>query len=219
MLHINNSIVKKAWGHEYLLYHNDNVAIWSLSINYGHRTSLHAHPLKNTGLIVLDGIARVSFLNNAITLKGIDKVMIFRGRFHQTTALSRHGVQVLEVETPEDKADLVRLQDDYGREHLGYETTFAPIPAGCLTIPGDIIDAEYHMFNSVLKIYQPINKNALLNKDFETVIIFLAGGIIVPERNVFLSQTGDVVSAHNLDVILDRFDIAPNTLVMEIRHD
>jgi len=44
--------IKKPWGHEYLLYQNNEVAIWHLFINPYHQTSLHSHPNKKTGLLV-----------------------------------------------------------------------------------------------------------------------------------------------------------------------
>ena len=53
---------KKPWGKEYLLYQNDDVAIWHLFIEPGQSTSLHCHPSKKTGLVVLDGAAKVSFI-------------------------------------------------------------------------------------------------------------------------------------------------------------
>ena len=54
---------RKPWGHEYLIYENQDVAIWHLFINKWERTSLHCHPNKKTGLIVLQGGAKVRFLN------------------------------------------------------------------------------------------------------------------------------------------------------------
>ena len=45
-----NKIVKKPWGKEYLIFQNNVVAIWLLSIEPGKNTSLHCHPTKKTGL-------------------------------------------------------------------------------------------------------------------------------------------------------------------------
>ena len=46
---------RKPWGCEFLAYENDNVAIWHLLIDPWAETSLHCHPNKKTGLIVLEG--------------------------------------------------------------------------------------------------------------------------------------------------------------------
>ena len=48
--------------------------------------------------------------------------MIDKGVFHQTTATSNSGAFLMEIETPVNKRDLVRLKDKYGREGEGYES-------------------------------------------------------------------------------------------------
>ena len=70
------TIVKKPWGYEYLVYQNDNVALWFLYIGHNQQTSMHCHPKKTTGLVLLDGRAIVSFLNNDNPLYPISKIMI-----------------------------------------------------------------------------------------------------------------------------------------------
>jgi mannose-6-phosphate isomerase-like protein (cupin superfamily) len=82
MSNYSNNIVKKPWGYEYLAYQNKDVALWFLYIKPEHATSLHCHPNKTTGLILLDGEARVSFLNNDTILNPTNKVMIRKGLFH-----------------------------------------------------------------------------------------------------------------------------------------
>ena len=57
-------IVSKPWGYEYLVFETKEVALWLLYIKEGGKTSLHCHPNKTTGLILLDGKAEVSFLND-----------------------------------------------------------------------------------------------------------------------------------------------------------
>jgi len=41
--------------------------------------------------------------------------------FHQTNAISLNGALVLEIETPVNKFDLVRINDQYGRRGKDYE--------------------------------------------------------------------------------------------------
>ena len=48
-----NTIVKKPWGYEYLVYENDEVGLWFLYIAKDQQTSMHCHPNKTTGLILL----------------------------------------------------------------------------------------------------------------------------------------------------------------------
>lgn len=113
-------ITKKPWGKEYLLYENDDVAIWHLILDPWQSTSLHAHPNKKTGLVVLKGAAEVSFLSSKQAVLTGQKVMIRQGVFHQTKCMTSCGLEMLEIETPVDKADLVRLEDGYGRAGKPY---------------------------------------------------------------------------------------------------
>lgn len=114
-------IVKKPWGNEYLLYQNEFVQIWNLFIEHGKSTSMHCHPNKKTGLILIEGEAMFSQLSGNTRLEPFDAVVIEAGAFHKTIALNEGGATVLEVETPPAKHDLIRLQDAYGRENLAYE--------------------------------------------------------------------------------------------------
>jgi hypothetical protein len=50
-----NVVVNKPWGYEYLVYQNDSVAVWYLYLREGAATSLHCHPKKKTGIILLKG--------------------------------------------------------------------------------------------------------------------------------------------------------------------
>ena len=116
-----NKIVNKPWGYEYLVFENDKVAIWFLHIEYDQETSMHCHPNKTTGLILLDGVAEISFLTNKVSVKSLQKVMIRKGLFHSTKAISKDGANIFEIETPVQKHDLVRLEDKYGRKAKPYE--------------------------------------------------------------------------------------------------
>lgn len=129
-LNYNNCIVKKPWGYEYLVFENENVAIWMLHISRTQKTSMHSHPKKTTALILINGEKiKISSLCEDYYLKESDCIMIDRCAFHQTeaisdistTPMSQNGVWVMEIESPVDKSDLVRLKDNYGREGSAYE--------------------------------------------------------------------------------------------------
>ena len=111
-----NVVVKKPWGYEYLAYENEHVGLWFLHIEKDQQTSLHCHPIKDTGLVVLEGAVNVSFLNDINRLSAGRKIMIRKGLFHSTKALSKDGASIFEIETPKLKHDLVRLEDMYGRK-------------------------------------------------------------------------------------------------------
>ena len=116
-------IVGKPWGYEYLYFENPNVAIWLLRIDALERTSMHSHPNKTTYMVVLSGEVEVQGLNSGAPLSERQAIQIPAGTFHQTTATSEGGAFIMEIETPNDKFDLMRLNDSYGREKKGYESS------------------------------------------------------------------------------------------------
>ncbi len=114
-------IVTKPWGYEYLMYDNPHAAIWILHLKQNHKTSMHCHPNKKTSLIVLSGRVTCSTLEGWLERGAGEGVVIDEAVFHSTKATSRGGALVMEVESPSNKKELVRLNDEYGREHQGYE--------------------------------------------------------------------------------------------------
>jgi len=121
-------VIRKPWGFEYLAFENEHVAIWILHINKNHMTSLHCHPSKMTGLIVINGEILINFLNGTTDiLRPLSNQMIYPGRFHQSHALS-DNVVLLEIETPVNKNDIIRIRDNYGRENEKYKYDIMNIP-------------------------------------------------------------------------------------------
>lgn len=214
MSNYNTNIVKKPWGYEYLAYENDDVALWFLHIKENHATSLHCHPNKTTGLILLDGEAKVSFLNNATTLNSTNKVMIRKGLFHSTKAISDKGISLLEIETPVDKQDLVRFKDSYGREGKPYEDETFEIPKveDCLWI--EEIDKTYFFSNCLLEVKNITNINELLNIDDDLNIMFLKGGLLT-DYGQKVAGPGDIVVASTIKQLIEVFNkIDSKTLII-----
>jgi mannose-6-phosphate isomerase-like protein (cupin superfamily) len=120
-VNLNNVVVTKPWGYEYLMFKNPETEIWNLSIKYQRSTSMHCHPKKKTALIVLSGRALFSTLNESWELMPHDVMIIDKGTFHSTQSLSKEGLVLLEFENPPMKHDLLRLEDKYGRARKGYE--------------------------------------------------------------------------------------------------
>ena len=139
-----NVVVKKPWGYEYLAFENEHVAIWVLQLVRKRRTSMHCHPLKKTGLILLSGEATFRSLDSEISLGSMDAVVIDRGVFHSSEAsselpifpVSENGIWLMEIESPPYKGDLVRLKDEYGRAGSAYEGQKSMIerPKECLQL-------------------------------------------------------------------------------------
>lgn len=152
-----NVIVKKPWGYEYLVFKNDFVAIWMLQIIRKRKTSMHAHPNKKTGLILLSGSAACYHEDGVTELYSMDGVVIEKGAFHSTEAFSalpilphsENGVWVMEIESPPIKTDLVRMKDAYGRAGASYEGIDNMVfePKECLKLQtphtGEVIRKEF----------------------------------------------------------------------------
>lgn len=222
MSHSSN-IVKKPWGYEYLAYENEDVAIWILHINKGQRTSMHCHPQKTTGLVVMDGIAEVSFLADKRILNSLNKVMIRRGLFHSTKALT--DLVLLEIETPKDKHDLVRLKDKYGRETKAYEDESFEFPKqdDCLWIhepTGKDSSPIIVSFANCSLLVKEINSSTeMLAYKNSDILIFLRGGMVrnIDGRSHVVTVPGDVGFANVVKrVALELDGVKENTIVLSI---
>lgn len=197
-------IVQKPWGYEYLAYENENVALWVLHIKKGHSTSMHCHPNKTTGLIVVSGAVEMKFIADSKHLEAPAKQMIRRGLFHQTCAVS-DDVIVFEIETPVDKNDLVRLVDTYGRECQGYENSQFEFPKTeeCLWIDDDIRrEFQFHGRSMI------IERVDLKDKHPDDIVVFLRGNMVrTIDGQVFnVVQPGDVGLVRIVKTVADYMD-------------
>ena len=117
-----NVLVTKPWGNEYLFYSTKKLSIWILRILKNKKTSLHCHTNKKTSLIILDGKAKLNNLSESVVLNSGDCSIIDKKVFHRTSAEFDEDLLVMEIETPTNKNDIVRLKDEYDRSNSGYET-------------------------------------------------------------------------------------------------
>jgi len=115
-------LIHKPWGSEFRVYEDDLADVWCLHIGAGHRTSLHCHLRKRTALLCLDGGGTLSTCSGARhALRPGVVLQIEPGAYHRTTADSAAGLRLVEVETPKDKFDLLRIEDDYRSVGEPYE--------------------------------------------------------------------------------------------------
>jgi mannose-6-phosphate isomerase-like protein (cupin superfamily) len=217
MSNYNTNVVKKPWGYEYLAYKNEHAAVWFLYIKYNHATSLHCHPNKTTGLILLDGQAETSFLNNTNKLNPTNKVMIRKGLFHSTKATNERGAWIFEIETPVDKQDLVRFKDSYGREGKPYEDETFEIPKAedCLWIKDT--PEVYNFANCILDVKNITDVNEFTNIDDSLNIMFLKGGLLT-DYDQKVAGPGDIVLSSTIKELTEVFKkVDPSTLIMTIK--
>jgi quercetin dioxygenase-like cupin family protein len=212
----NNVIVKKPWGKEYLCYRNEEVAIWYLHIEKDKETSMHCHPNKNTGFVVLKGKAKLSFLRNSVILEGLDKIHIFRSRFHSTKAVTDSFI--LEIETPEDKHDLVRLEDAYGRAGTEYEgeNFHTEKDEYCLWIPeAEMIPHQFYKNGCNISHLKVKYKEQILDKEERDIFVITKGGIVTDKKQKVV-WPGDVIDGKTLHRLATAFDIEDGTTMIHI---
>lgn len=204
-----NAIVKKPWGYEYLAFENEYVAIWILHIIRKRRTSMHCHPRKKTGLILLSGSATFRHQNGSIELQALDGVVIDKGTFHLTEAtsslpmvpISENGIWVMEIESPPLKTDLVRIGDEYGRAGVSYEGISQMVfnPSHCLTLE------------------EPLEPQRAVQQKFFNNLFTVTKGRLpdVADKNALVSiigSGGDICSSSLVIGDLDRFEAIQNKI-------
>jgi len=196
-------LVKKPWGEEYEVFNNEDISLWHLIIKPGHKTSLHCHPKKKTGLIVLDGHARLDFLSGYNDLQTLDKRIIRPSVFHSTTNTGITDLHLLEVETPKDKLDLLRLEDDYSRAGTPYESekNFEPLIFKRFNFSTYSIGMAQFLLNItatrklVDSSYRPTRPEKIL---------ILHGRI--HREDIEVAGPGDILDEQTIGRLLDKFD-------------
>lgn len=167
-------IVKKPWGYEHLVFENEFVAIWMLQIVRKRKTSMHCHPRKKTGLILLNGFATFHHMEGTIAIDRMSAINIAAGAFHCTEAssdlpihpISENGIWVLEIESPPLKKDLCRLSDAYGRAGASYEG----------------VSHMVYEPKDTLKLEEPQESERLYRKKYQDLVFTIRSGPIYKDK-------------------------------------
>lgn len=195
------AVVRKPWGYEYLIFSGPKVAVWMLHIKKDAQTSMHCHPGKTTSLVVLDGEAQCSTLERGFRRKPGQAMRLGAGVFHRTKALGDDGTFVMEIESPVNKRDLIRVHDDYGREAKAYEST-------------DWLSRDLENFN----YFSTIDDSAYYNarKSFgDMAVVFRA---LRPHEKASFVGSIAVLLSGSLLVGTDQIDV-PGQMVELVSHD
>lgn len=116
-----SKVVVKPWGHESRIFADPVYDLWHLCIVEGGATSMHAHLRKTTQLLCLSGQGLFDTLHGSHTVAPGTVITIGPGAFHRTQSCSPE-LHLIEVETPRNKFDLIRLHDNYARSRTAYES-------------------------------------------------------------------------------------------------
>ena len=110
--------VDKPWGHELIWAHTDRYVGKILVIEAGRRLSLQRHIVKDESILVSAGRLQLTLedADGTVVVEELgpgDHRRVPTGRIHRYEAIER--CTLIEVSTPE-LDDVVRLEDDFGRE-------------------------------------------------------------------------------------------------------
>ena len=216
-------VVYKPWGYEYTIYRNLNhLSVTLLKINYNKSTSLHCHPNKKTGFILISGKALIQlglWKNTAEYYSAPSKLMIRTGLFHSTKAVSKNGVFALEFESPVDKNDLVRFKDNYGRETRPYEGKkfTKKIQSNFITFKKPQLNKNQTYKMGKVKISLEIHKNfkKLVNNK-NSVIFAILDGKIIDKRGKNVLSYGDILKTGTLKKLSEIFKIKKYLTVLSV---
>jgi mannose-6-phosphate isomerase-like protein (cupin superfamily) len=110
--------VDKPWGHELIWAHTEHYVGKLIVIDAGRRLSLQRHEIKDESVMILSGRLRLALEDDAGVIQvhelGPGESMhVPTGRVHRFEGVER--CELVEISTPE-LDDVIRLEDDFGRE-------------------------------------------------------------------------------------------------------
>lgn len=218
-----NNKILKPWGEEHVIFRNgNNLCITLLKIKKNFSTSLHCHPRKKTGFILLQGNADIQlglYKNNIEKFKSPSKLMIRTGLFHSITSKTYPYLIALEFETPVEKNDLVRFDDKYGRELGTYEGKKSsvkltkddikikkPIKNRCIIFKSKKVTASLLCIKN-LKNIQQFSKNDI----FATL-----SGKLCDKFNRNILAQGDIIKTGTLIKLSEKFKVREKLIFLRV---
>ena len=218
-----NKVVYKPWGSEYVVYNDSNrIAITFLRINHKHKTSLHCHPNKKTGFIILSGKALIQvgiYKENNKYCGPLSRLVFRPGLFHSIKAISKEGVCALEFETPFKKNDLVRFRDDYGRQSKLYEGKkfTKTLASNFIKFKKPKLKKEQKYIFNNLEISLEVRKSLKnLDKKDNTATSAILDGKIVDNNGLNVISYGEIVKTSTLRILSDVFKIKKPLTILRV---
>tara|TARA_Y100000590_G_scaffold470704_1_gene668032 strand:+ start:8551 stop:9279 length:729 start_codon:yes stop_codon:yes gene_type:complete len=215
-------MVNKPWGYEYVIYNDLNkLAVTFLYIKHGRKTSLHSHPQKKTGFIILQGKASVQigiYKKNTKLFGSLSRLVFRPGLFHSLKATTKKGLYALEFEAPYKKNDLLRFKDNYGRQKKKYEGkkyTKKIFGTDLIRFKKPKIGKKnlYHFNNIEVLIETCKNLRRLKNDNSSSAIL---SGKIIDHNGQDVITAGEVVKTSTLKILSKQFKIFKNITILRV---
>ena len=217
-----NRVVYKPWGYEYVIYNNSNrLAITFLKINYGHKTSLHCHPKKKTGFIILKGNPCIQIgihKKNTWKSKPLSILVIRPGLFHSIkNSNNSNAIVALEFESPYLKNDLIRFKDRYGRKKKGYESKrfMKKLTKNDIRFKMNKLKNIYNLYDKKIIIEKINNRKQILRFNNKSVTAILDGKLTNNKKQTVLSY-GEIIKTTSLKILTKHYKINKPFLAMNV---
>ena len=182
--------VRKPWGYEFSIFDDHDISIWLLQIGFPHksgylleksRTSMHLHLFKTATVICVHGSVDVVTTHSTVKLRPGDYYSIPPLTFHRLEACETYTLLV-ELETPSNRDDIIRLRDDYGRENQGYDWNKVP--------SSEVIDPNLYISNDCVRFRESL---ILAKHSFSSQCDYTTNQLFVPASDYYFSPTNDVL--------------------------
>tara|TARA_B100000579_G_C22795360_1_gene836827 strand:+ start:63 stop:791 length:729 start_codon:yes stop_codon:yes gene_type:complete len=218
-----NRLITKPWGYEYIIFKNQKkLALIFLKIFKKKQTSLHCHPNKKTGFIILSGTAKVQigiYKKNSRIYKS-QSILVFRpGLFHSLKCISNKPLIALEIETPFNTKDLIRFSDNYGRQLKPYENLSLTKKINSKFIkfkkPQKNSGYSYKLDNMLIEIRNDKNYKNLFKKNEKSISAILDGSIISNDNKKVITH-GEIVKTKTLEKLSKKFKIKKDLTVLKV---
>ena len=210
----------KPWGQEYNILEIKKNCITYLKLK-GFSTSLHCHPIKKTGFLILKGVAEVQIgiYKKILKISTLMSILVLRpGLFHRIKANNKSDLFALEIENPYIKNDLVRMKDNYGRRLKGYESlksTRQLVKKDLLfEIPKKTKKNNYILNNVNIDIAYYKDFKRFKSFDDKSVSIILDGKIVSDKKKTVITA-GEIVKSFTLKQLSQYFRIDNKLLLLK----
>lgn len=218
----NNYIVTKPWGEEYTIFHNkDKLAVTLVKIKPKKTTSLHCHPTKKTGFIILKGNPCIQIgihKKNTWKSKPLSILVIRPGLFHSIkNSNNSNAIVALEFESPYLKNDLIRFKDRYGRKKKGYESKrfMKKLTKNDIRFKMNKLKNIYNLYDKKIIIEKINNRKQILRFNNKSVTAILDGKLTNNKKQTVLSY-GEIIKTTSLKILTKHYKINKPFLAMNV---
>ena len=209
-----DKVVLKPWGYEYTLFRNStHCRVVFVHIKYQKKTSLHCHPSKNTGFIILEGNTKVQlgiYKTNIKLYKPLKRLVLRKGLYHSLEAKTKKGLYALEFEFPVNESDLLRFEDSYGREKRNYEgKNYTKLHNFFRFKKLNKKDQSFTFKDKIIEILI-IETKSDFKKISNKAVICVLKGFLKNKKNIVGLGYGEIMLGKTLLIFLRKFELQKN---------